>query len=168
VSGACVVYSPGDVAERIPGNDCCDESPRPGATVPLAAVLCLGDPTPRHGSSHAAGPAATAALSRGAAQIGAPGTSPGRDLHRHALDIYAGRVAANGKSDLLVTRAIRDVGHCGFTALEQENAFADLVNWVENGVKPAGDNVLDAATVAGPSFGCTFTTAKRPYAPACP
>lgn len=82
--------------------------------------------------------------------------------------IYAQRVADNGKSDLLVVRAIRDVGHCGFTVDEQANAFADLVNWVENGVKPAGDDVLTPATVADPNFGCTFTTAKRSYAPACP
>jgi hypothetical protein len=82
--------------------------------------------------------------------------------------IYAQRVADHGKSDMLVTRAIRDVGHCGFTVAEQENAFADLVNWVENGVKPVGDDVLDPAIVAGPNFGCAFTTTKRAYAPACP
>ena len=82
--------------------------------------------------------------------------------------IYAQRVSDYGKSNLLVTRAIRDVGHCGFTPLEQQNAFADLVNWVENGVKPVGDAVLDPAVVAGPNFGCAFTTTKRAYAPACP
>lgn len=82
--------------------------------------------------------------------------------------IYAQRAADEGKSDLLVVRAIRDVGHCGFTIAEQENAFADLVNWVENGVKPAGDDVLDPVEVANPDFGCAFTTAKRSYAPACP
>ena len=44
--------------------------------------------------------------------------------------IYARRAAAQGTSDLLVQRAIRDHDHCGFTVLEQERAFADLVNWV--------------------------------------
>jgi pimeloyl-ACP methyl ester carboxylesterase len=83
-------------------------------------------------------------------------------------EIYAERVAARGKSDLLVQRAIRDVGHCGFTTLEQEIAFADLVNWVENGVRPAGDDVLDPIAVANPDFGCQFTTDNRSYAPPCP
>lgn len=82
--------------------------------------------------------------------------------------IYAQRAADHGKADLLVSRAIRDVGHCGFTTLEQENAFADLVNWVENGVKPAGDPLLDPAAVADANFGCAFTTSKRTYAPICP
>ena len=81
--------------------------------------------------------------------------------------IYARRVAAAGQSDLLVTRAIRDGGHCGFTVAEQERAFADLAAWVEQGHKPAGDAILDPAAVASPAFGCPFTLEKRPYAPAC-
>jgi len=52
--------------------------------------------------------------------------------------------------------------------LEQEIAFADLVNWVKNGVKPAGDDFLDPIAVANPDFGCQFTTEKRSYAPPCP
>ena len=82
--------------------------------------------------------------------------------------IYAQRVAANGASDLLVSRAIRDVGHCGFTVGEQEAAFADLVNWVENGVKPAGDDILTPSVVAATTFGCQFTLVTRTYAAACP
>jgi len=70
---------------------------------------------------------------------------------------YASRVAANGKSDLLVQRAIRGVNHCGFTGNELAFAFIDLVGWVEFGVKPAGDNWLDPAEVADPNFGCAFT-----------
>jgi len=80
-------------------------------------------------------------------------------------EIYAERAAAQGKSGLLVQRAIRDLGHCGFTTAEQETAFADLVNWVENGAKPAGDNVLNAAVVANPKFGCQFTQVQRAYDP---
>ena len=79
--------------------------------------------------------------------------------------IYAERVAEQGKSDLAVFRVVRDVGHCGFTTLEQENAFAALVGWVKNGVRPAGDDVLDTAAVADSKFGCQFTTAKRAYDP---
>ena len=36
-------------------------------------------------------------------------------------------------------------------------AFADLVTWVEDGVRPAGDDVSDPAAVADPDFGCQFT-----------
>lgn len=72
--------------------------------------------------------------------------------------IYAQRVAAKGKSDLLVQRVIRDVGHCSFSFYEIEAAFADLVNWVENGVKPEGDDVLTPSVVSDPKFGCKFTT----------
>ncbi len=82
--------------------------------------------------------------------------------------IYARRAAANGVGDLLVTRAIRDVNHCGFTTVEMERGFADLVNWVSNGVKPAGDDILTPATVANPNFGCTFTVGAHALAPACP
>ncbi|MBA1149438.1 prolyl oligopeptidase family serine peptidase [Ectothiorhodospiraceae bacterium WFHF3C12] len=86
----------------------------------------------------------------------------------HMQQIYAREVAEQGKSDLLVQRAIRDVGHCAFTTEEQEQAFADLVGWVEAGIRPAGDDVLDPATVADPDYGCQFTTVDRPFAPACP
>ncbi|MGH8176337.1 MAG: alpha/beta hydrolase family protein [Steroidobacter sp.] len=85
--------------------------------------------------------------------------------------IYARRVAAHGKSDLLVSRAIRDVNHCGFTAAEQVRAFDDLVDWVENGVQPAGDAILDPAIVAASSFGCAFTEGTgvtRSNLPVCP
>ena len=71
--------------------------------------------------------------------------------------LYARRVAEQGRSELLVQRAIRDHGHCTFLVAEEERAFADLVNWVEQGVRPAGDNVLAPATVAHPNFGCQFT-----------
>jgi hypothetical protein len=37
-------------------------------------------------------------------------------------------------------------------------SFVDLVKWVEAGVKPAGDDVLDPANVANPNFGCQFTS----------
>ncbi len=81
--------------------------------------------------------------------------------------VYAQRVKEQGKSDLLVQRVIRDVGHCSFTTAEQEAAFADLVKWVEQGIKPEGDNVLDPAEVADSKFGCKFTPIRHdPYDPA--
>lgn len=89
---------------------------------------------------------------------------------------YARNAAAKGKADLFVTRAIREVNHCSFTQRELQQGFTDLVNWVNNGVHPAGDNVLDPAVVASPSFGCRFTDptpGAHPawtlvHGPACP
>lgn len=80
----------------------------------------------------------------------------------HMEQEYARRVAANGASHLLVQRATRDVGHCTFTPTEWVTTFTDLVKWVEGGVKPAGDNVLDPAVVAQPTYGCTFTDKAAP------
>ncbi|WP_454722942.1 MULTISPECIES: alpha/beta hydrolase family protein [Cupriavidus] len=71
--------------------------------------------------------------------------------------IYKRRADANGTAQWLVQRAIRGVSHCDFTLAEQAAAFDDMVNWEQNGVKPAGDEVLDAATVANANYGCRFT-----------
>lgn len=80
----------------------------------------------------------------------------------HNEVVYAQEVAARGKSHLLVQRAIRGVGHCGFTVTEYETAFGDLVKWVETGHMPAGDVVLDPAAVADPNYGCQFTDFDTP------
>jgi hypothetical protein len=85
--------------------------------------------------------------------------------------VYAQRAAANGLADRVVQRAIRGVGHCDFTPAELVSGFDALVGWVERGVRPAGDDVLNPATVADPNYGCAFTTATRqlgPYTAACP
>jgi hypothetical protein len=85
--------------------------------------------------------------------------------------VYASRVASAGLSNLVVQRAIRGVGHCDFTPAELVRGFTDLVQWVENGIHPAGDNVLDPAVVAAPTYGCAFTTATRnlgPFTAPCP
>ena len=81
---------------------------------------------------------------------------------------YVQRVDAQGKSDLLVQRAIRGVLHCDFTAAEFSGAFLDLVGWVESGVKPAGDVVIDPAVVANPLYGCNFTQGAHLLATPCP
>lgn len=77
--------------------------------------------------------------------------------------IYAQRVAEQGASDFLVQRAIRDLLHCEYTVEESAEALTDLVNWVETGVKPAGDDFLDPLAVSDPFFGCQFTTEHRDY-----
>ena len=79
--------------------------------------------------------------------------------------VYADRVAAAGRSHLVVQRAIRGIGHCDFTAAELVRGFNDLVNWVENGVRPPGDDVTTPAVVADPKYGCAFTTATRNLGP---
>jgi pimeloyl-ACP methyl ester carboxylesterase len=70
--------------------------------------------------------------------------------------IYARRVAANSASDLLVQRAIRDVGHCSFSPAEWQQSFADLFDWVETGVRPAGDDLI--GDISDPALGCEWTT----------
>ena len=80
----------------------------------------------------------------------------------HNEVIYAERVEAQGKSDLLVQRAIRGVNHCGFTPDEWGTSFLDLVDWVENENKPSGDDFSNPAAVAAPDFGCNFTDFATP------
>ena len=81
---------------------------------------------------------------------------------------YARRALANGRSHLFVSRAIRDVSHCGFTQPELRRAFDDLITWTDRGVRPPGDAVLDRRTVASATYGCRFTVGVRPAYAACP
>jgi hypothetical protein len=76
--------------------------------------------------------------------------------------VYAQRVAAKGNAHNFVSRATRDYGHCSFTGPELAQTFIDLVKWVEGGIKPAGDDILNPATVAQPDFGCTYTDKASP------
>jgi dienelactone hydrolase len=55
---------------------------------------------------------------------------------------YRRRTIAAGADRLLVQRVVRAGGHCGFDGETREQAFDDLVAWIERGVKPAGDDVL--------------------------
>jgi hypothetical protein len=84
--------------------------------------------------------------------------------------VYAQRAAANGRSRLFVSRAIRGVGHCDFTQPELRQGFDDLVNWVRTGHRPGGDAILDRRAVAAPTFGCRYTVGVRAAfaTPACP
>ena len=71
--------------------------------------------------------------------------------------VFQKNVAAKGNSAFLVQRAIRGVSHCDFTVAEASTAFDDMVKWESGGAKPAGDDVVTAATVAAPTYGCTHT-----------
>jgi len=89
---------------------------------------------------------------------------------------YAIDAALHLQSRNVVQRAIRSINHCEFSANEAGQAWDDLVNWVVNKQKPAGDNVLNHDVVADADFGCAFsdpaafaagTGTRRLYA-ACP
>ena len=73
--------------------------------------------------------------------------------------VYRSRVVANGalRADRVVQRAIRGASHCDFTNAEMQTAFDDMVRWVKQGTKPAGDDVLTPAVVAAATYGCTHT-----------
>ncbi|MEV6300154.1 phthalyl amidase [Actinoplanes sp. NPDC051861] len=82
---------------------------------------------------------------------------------------YARETLRNHRSHLFVSRAIRDVAHCGFTQAELQRGFDDLVRWVRTGHRPAGDAILDRRKVAAATFGCRFTEGVRAafVAPPC-
>lgn len=83
--------------------------------------------------------------------------------------VYAKRAIAQGRGKLFVSRAIRGVNHCDFTPSELAHGFDDLVKWVRTGHRPAGDDILNPAAVAKPTFGCRFTESDRPaFNAACP
>jgi hypothetical protein len=66
-------------------------------------------------------------------------------------------MVAHGQGKLFVGRAIREVTHCGYTDSEMSSAFSALMTWLDHGVRPAGDDILNPRAVASPTFGCRFT-----------
>lgn len=72
---------------------------------------------------------------------------------------YRRRTLAAGTADLLVQRAVRWPGHCTFDSDVRDQAFEDLVKWIERGVKPAGDDVL---TTDRASLGRRWTPRPHP------
>ena len=81
--------------------------------------------------------------------------------------VYAERAEQTGTDDLLVQRAIRATGHCGFEPAELVDGFDDLVAWVEDGQMPQGNEVRDAAVLSDRSYGCEYTRATRPGIAPC-
>jgi hypothetical protein len=74
-----------------------------------------------------------------------------------------------GAGDRLVQRVIRDPGHCGFTTPEQARALDDLVAGVEDGERPAGNDVLDDdLTALDPAFDIIFRVDGHPAAQSAP
>jgi pimeloyl-ACP methyl ester carboxylesterase len=75
---------------------------------------------------------------------------------------YRRRTVAAGTAHLLVQRAVRWPVHCGFDGEMREQAFDDLVAWIEQGTKPDGDDVL-AADVS--LLGLRWTPIRHPEDP---
>ena len=67
------------------------------------------------------------------------------------------RECATRRRLFALERAIRGASHCDFTVAEQVAAFDDMIEWERDGIKPGGDDVITAATVAAPTYGCTYT-----------
>ena len=76
---------------------------------------------------------------------------------------YRRKTIAAGADHLLVQRAIRWPGHCNAHRAEQQEAFDDLMNWIEQGVRPDGDDVL-AADLS--TIGLRWTRTLHPDDPA--
>jgi pimeloyl-ACP methyl ester carboxylesterase len=55
---------------------------------------------------------------------------------------YRRRTIAAGTDHLLVQRVMRAPSHCGFYGETREQAFDDLVAWIEREVRPDGEDVL--------------------------
>ncbi len=64
-----------------------------------------------------------------------------------------------------MTSCLEVCGHGAFSPLKLETAFGDLVQCVETGARPAGDDVLNPTAAAAPDFGCTVAdkAALRPW-----
>jgi pimeloyl-ACP methyl ester carboxylesterase len=76
--------------------------------------------------------------------------------------IYADKVAAAGRSRLLVQRTVSHDprteppdGHCTFKVEEELASLADLLQWVDSGIRPAGGDATfsEPSPAPAPSFG---------------
>jgi pimeloyl-ACP methyl ester carboxylesterase len=66
---------------------------------------------------------------------------------------YRRRVDAAGAGHLLVQRIAPGAGHCSLPGAMREQAFDDLVAWIERGTVPEGDDVLGDVTRLGGRVG---------------
>ncbi|HZO40465.1 MAG TPA: hypothetical protein VFE97_14685 [Methylomirabilota bacterium] len=75
---------------------------------------------------------------------------------------YRRRTIAAGTEHLLVQRVMRAPSHCGFDGAMREQAFDDLVAWIERGARPVGEDVLapDLSRI-----GLSWTPALHPEDP---
>ena len=62
---------------------------------------------------------------------------------------FGARAEDAGNGEMVSMRAIRSAGHCDFSLTEVEAALDDLVAWVEDGVKPPGEDLSGPLDDAG-------------------
>jgi pimeloyl-ACP methyl ester carboxylesterase len=67
-------------------------------------------------------------------------------------------VESKGRGELLVQRTVQDPEHCGAIRDEREQAFRDLVEWLDSGRAAAGENLLADDLSA---LGAQFTLKQR-------
>lgn len=65
---------------------------------------------------------------------------------------YQRLVASAGHADNLVVRAVRRSGHCTFNAFEYASALAAFLAWLDDGVRPAGEELGGDLESAGAGF----------------
>jgi hypothetical protein len=75
---------------------------------------------------------------------------------------YRRRTLTAGTGHLLVQRAVRWPGHCAIEGEVREQAFDDLVAWIERGTRPDGDDVLGADPA---TLGLRWTPTLHPEDP---
>ncbi len=73
-------------------------------------------------------------------------------------------VRQTGYSDNLVTRAVRRAGHCNFSTNELVRALQDLSLWIEDGIRPAGEDLTGDLAAVGVDFTAPFDP-DDPFAP---
>lgn len=76
--------------------------------------------------------------------------------------IYAREASRLGRSQYLVSRATRAVGHCEFSGSELVAGVADMVAWADGGPRPRGDRILKPELVADPNMGCAHSITDAP------
>ena len=77
---------------------------------------------------------------------------------------YRRRAESAGAAHLLVQRAVRWPTHCGIDGAARRRAFDDLVSWIEQGTRPAGDDVFGDPA----KLGLDWTPLRHPADPAGP
>ena len=55
---------------------------------------------------------------------------------------YRQKVEASGSGKRLVQRVVAGAGHCAIDGRVHEQAFDDLLAWMESGIAPRGDDLL--------------------------
>ena len=63
-----------------------------------------------------------------------------------------------------MTRAVRRAGHCNFSTNELVRALQDLSLWIEDGIRPAGEDLTGDLAAVGVDFTAPFDP-DDPFAP---